>query len=98
MTIFEFLFVCFFSLEVSTMERKLTFQAKPWMRFWRVKFHKQNRISPLHTSLQVVSFQRCPVCRLVHCTTVLLKVLSCKIKYVLLILIYLFIFFNVLFV
>ena len=67
MTIFEFLFVCFFSLEVSTMERKLTFQAKPWMRFWRVKFHKQNRVSPLHTSLQVVSFQRrehafpCPI-------------------------------------
>ena len=38
---------------------------------------------PLHTNLQVANFQRCehaPVCHLSYCTTVLFKVLYCKIK------------------
>ncbi|KAI4580765.1 hypothetical protein MJG53_010307 [Ovis ammon polii x Ovis aries] len=47
------------SLEVSTMERKLTFQAKPWMRFWRVKFHKQNtqNITPMTQTFVTVKLR-----------------------------------------
>ena len=42
-----------------------------------------NTVSPLHENLQVLNFQRCeraPVCQLLYCTTVLFKVLYCKIK------------------
>ena len=40
-------------------------------------------VSPLHPNLQVVNFQRCervPGCQLSYWTTVLFKVLYCKIK------------------
>ena len=51
------------------------------------KFHSaKNTVSPLHMNFQVASFQRCkhaPVCQLLYCTTVLFKVLYCKIKNIL---------------
>ena len=40
-------------------------------------------VRPLHINLQVAIFQRCkhaPVCQLLCCTTVLFKILHCKIK------------------
>ena len=40
-------------------------------------------VSPLHANLQDVNFQKselAPVCQLLYCTTVLFKVLYCKIK------------------
>ena len=43
-------------------------------------------VSPLHKNLQVANFQRyecAPVCQLLYCTTVLFKVVYCKIKNVL---------------
>ena len=65
---------------------RLTLNWAVWMKSLLLPFKPccfSNTLSPLHTNLQVSNFQRykcAPICQLSYCTTMLFKVLYCKVE------------------